>query len=85
MAFLLSAFAAYLMAAEYKLYKQVDRKYRSLLGKYDPGDIPDNKPIHRVLRLSFGKILVTAFICFAVIIQFLNGLVLFHLVRSALI
>lgn len=83
MAFLLSVFAAYLLIVQYMLYKLVDRKYRSLLGIYNPGDIP-NTPITRVFRISIGKILAGLFLFFAVIGQFLNGLILYWLVSGTL-
>jgi len=84
MACLLSAFASYLVMVQYMLYKQVDRKYRSLLGKYTPADIPNNKPINRIFRMSIGKVFGVAFLSFAVVIELLNSLVLFWLVRGAL-
>lgn len=83
MAALLSVFASYLMIVQYMLYKLVDRKYRSLLGNYNPGDISET-PINRPFRISIGKILVGVFLCFAFIGQFFNGLVLSWLVRGAL-
>lgn len=83
MASLLSIFAAYLVAVQYMLYKQADRKYRSLLGKYTPEDIP-NKPINRVFRISIGKVLSAVFLCLAIIVEFANGLVLLWLVRNSL-
>lgn len=83
LAALLSIFASYLMIVLYMLYKLVDRKYRSLLGEYNPGDIPE-RPINRPFRISIGKILVGVFLCFAFIGQFFNGLVLSWLVRGVL-
>lgn len=76
-------FASYLMIVQYMLYKLVDRKYRVLLGSYNPGDIPD-KPINRLFRISIGKILVGVFLCFGIIGQLLSGLVLLSLVRGTL-
>jgi hypothetical protein len=83
MAFLLSVYAAYLIAVQYRLYKQVDRKYRSLLGKYNLDDLPTNRLIYRIFQTSFGIILSGGFLCFAVIVEFFNGLVLLYLVHSA--
>lgn len=83
MASLLSVFGAYLMIVQYMLYKQSDRKYRSFLGKYNPEDIP-NKPINRIFRIAIGKIVVGTFLCFAIIGQLLNGLVLNSLLLSFL-
>lgn len=83
MAALLSVLASYLMIVQYMLYKLVDRKYRSLLGRYDSGDIPETL-LNRPFRISIGKILVGVFLCFAFVGQFFNGLVLSWLVRRAL-
>lgn len=84
MASLLAVFAAYLVMVQYLLYKQVDRKFRSLLGKYNPEEISNNRFIDRIFRISIGKIVGVFFLFFAIIIEFINGFVLFWLIRSAL-
>lgn len=72
------------MAVQYKLYKQADRKFRSLLGKYNNEDIPNNSFTNRIFRIAIVKILAVVFLCFGVIGGFLNGLTLFWLVRRVL-
>ena len=84
MASLLSAFAAYLTGVDYKLYKQADRRFRSLLGEYTLEDMPRERLVDRMSQMSLGRVVSGAFLCSAVIVQFLNGLVLFYLVHSSL-
>jgi hypothetical protein len=79
MAALLSLVGAYLMIVQYMLYKLVDRKYRAVLGKYNPGDIPETG-LNRPFRISIGKILAGLFIFFAIIGQLINGMILMGLV-----
>lgn len=79
MAFFLSMLAAYFTAVQYKLYKQVDRKYRSLLGKYNPGDIKE-----RLFQFSIGKVVALLFLFFGIVIQILYGMVLSSLVNGVL-
>ena len=81
MASILSVFGAYLMAVQYKLYKQVDRKFRTLLAPYNPEDIPANTFINRLFRNSIGTIITVAFLSYAVLVGFFNSLVLILLVR----
>lgn len=76
-----AVFAAYLMIVQYMLYKLADRKFRSLLGQYNTGDIP-NIPVNRLFRISIGKVLAGVFLCFGIIGQLGNGIVLASLVRS---
>ncbi len=79
----LAIFASYLLIVLYMLYKLADRKYRALLGKYNPGDIPDT-PINRVFRISIGKVLVGAFLVFGIVGQLLNGAILVSLAQGTL-
>ena len=81
-AFLLSSFAAYLIAVQYRLYKQVDGKFRAVLNEYAPGDLPDYRLVHKLLTISFGRILPGAFMGFAVVVQLGSALVLFHLAAT---
>lgn len=81
--FLLACFAAYLIAVQYKLYKQIDRKYRSCLGPYKPEDLPRNNFINKALQTSFGLILPGGFLCLA-LLQILSVFVLFNLVNKVL-
>jgi hypothetical protein len=76
---LLSVFAAYLTAVQYKLYKQVDRKYRELLGKFDPGYLSTDSFINRLFTLPFGAVFSLAFIGFGIILEILNAFVLLSL------
>lgn len=82
MVFLLSVFAAYLTGVEYKLYKQADRKFRSLLGKYTLPDFPTTRLVDRISVMSLGRVVPVAFLCLGVIVQFFNGWVLFYLVNA---
>jgi hypothetical protein len=82
LAAVLSVFASYLMVVQYMLYKLTDRKFRSLLGKFNPGDIADTS-LNRPFRISIGKVLAGSFLLFGVLGQFLNGLVLAWLVQGA--
>jgi hypothetical protein len=77
----LAVFAAYVMIVQYMLYKLADRKYRSLLGPYNPGDIPD-KPANRLFRISIGKVLAGVFLLFAIVGEGANALVLASLLRA---
>jgi hypothetical protein len=81
LACLLAVFAAYVLIVQYMLYKLADRKYRSLLGSYNPGDIPD-KPINRLFRISIGKVLAGVFLLFAIVGQGANALVLTSVLRA---
>ncbi len=81
---ILSFFAAYLIAVQYRLYKQVDREFRLLLGEYAPEDLPRQKVVDRLLTISFGRVLPGAFLCFSLFVQFASALVLSHLVHSSL-
>jgi hypothetical protein len=80
----LSILAAWLMAVQYRLYCLVNNRFRSLLGTYDSEDIPGDTLVNRMLRTTIGKIVVTVFLCFGVIGEFCNGLILFWLVRGVL-
>ncbi len=81
LAFLFSAFGAYLLAVQYKLYKQVDRKFRSLLDIYKPEETPKDTIINRIFRTSFGIIIVGFFLFFGTVVQLLNGFVLSYLLE----
>ncbi len=83
LAALLSIFAAYLLVVEYALYKTLDRKYRSLLGSYSPGDMPGHG-FYRLFRTAIGKVVAGAFLFFGIIIQALNAWILVSLVQNGL-
>lgn len=83
LAFLLSCFAAWHLAAEYIRLIPVSRKYKSLLGKYAPEDIEkDTTLISQILSFPIGKLVSVIFLGFAFIIEFLNTLILFWLLVS---
>jgi len=84
MACLVSIFATYIIAVLYKLYKQVDKKYWNLLGRFKPEDIPNTKLINRLSRIYFGKSFSFAFLFYGIVCQFLNALVLYNLVKGNL-
>lgn len=81
LAFFISVFAAYLLAVQYKLYKQVDAKFKSLLGNFKPEDIP-NKPINRLFRIAIGKVVVIVFLTFGIVFELISGLILSHLIPA---
>lgn len=81
LAFFISVFAAYLLAVQYKLYKQVDAKFKSLLGNFRPEDIP-NKPINRLFRIAIGKVVVIVFLTFGIVFELISGLILSHLIPA---
>ena len=74
-----SIFAAYLIAVNYKLYKQVDKRYWHILGRYKPEDIPNTKLINRLSRIYFGKVFSLAFFFFGIVIQLVNSILLYNL------
>ena len=78
---LLSIFAAYLTAVLFKLYKQADRKYRELLGKFDPGYFSSDTFMNRLSSLTFGAVFSLAFIGFGIVLEILNALVLLSLIN----
>ena len=82
LACLLSLFAAYLSAVLYRLYKQVDRKYRELLGGYNPEDLRTDTLVFRLLTISMGKVVAFAFLFFGAVAQFCSALVLLQLARA---
>jgi hypothetical protein len=84
LAFLLSGFAAYLTAVQYKLYKLTDHKFRSLLGPYKPDDPPYRNPVDRIFRIPLGLSIAALFACFAVFCQLVNGIILFNLAQNAI-
>lgn len=84
MACLLSLFATYIIAVLYKLYKQVDKRYWNLLGRFKPEDIPNTKLINRLSRIYFGKSFSFAFLFYGIVVQSLNALVLYNLVNGNL-
>ncbi len=73
----LAIVAAYFASVQYKLYKEVDRKYRSMLGPYDP---PDIKSL--LFRYSIGRVVSALFIFFGTVMQLLNGMVLAFLLNG---
>jgi hypothetical protein len=83
LASLVSVFAAYLIVVQYMLYKLVDRQFRSLLGHYNPDDIPYTAA-NRPFRVAIGKIIAGSFLCFGVVGQLLSGLLLYLLMRGTL-
>jgi hypothetical protein len=81
----LALFASWLTAVQYKLYKQVDRRFRSMLGAYDADDIPASGFINRKLRTAIGKVIAVVFLFLAVVIEPISALILAILVGRAVL
>lgn len=82
LAFVLCMFGAWLMAALYIRFVSVNRKYRALLGDFDPNDEDHSRLILRVFGVSLGKVVVAFFVLFGLFMEALNLVVLASLVRS---
>jgi len=80
LAALISFYAAYLIAVQYRLYKQVDREFRKLLGDYAPPDFSQERLVDRLLTISFGRVLPGAFLLFSVPLQIVSAVLLASLV-----
>ncbi len=78
LAALMCFYIGYLIAVQYRLYKQVDREYRKLLGSYQPPDFPQDRFLDRMLTISFGRVLPGAFLVF-LILQVVSAVLLARL------
>ena len=79
---LLSFFAAYLIAVQYRLYKQVDREFRRQLGEYAPPELGQGRVRDRVLTVSLGRTLTFAFLFFSIPLQIASAVLLARLVQG---
>lgn len=79
---LLSFFAAYLIAVQYRLYKQVDREFRRQLGAYAPPELGQGRVRDRVLTVSLGRTLTFAFLFFSIPLQIASAVLLARLVNG---
>lgn len=74
---------AWLMAAQYMLYKLANNGFRKALGEYNLQDIQATRPRDRLFtRFTIGKTLTIIFLAFGTIGQFLNGLILYFKIVS---
>ena len=78
---LLSFFAAYLIAVQYRLYKQVDREFRRQLGEFAPPELGQGRVRDRLLTVSLGRTLTFAFLFFSIPLQIASAVLLARLVR----
>lgn len=79
---LLSLFAAYLIAVQYRLYKQVDREFRRQLGEYAPPELGQGRVRDRVLTVSLGRTLTSAFLFFSIPLQIASAVLLARLAQG---
>jgi hypothetical protein len=78
LAALMCFYIGYLIAVQYRLYKQVDREFRKLLGPYQPPDFPQDRFLDRMLTISFGRVLPGAFLIF-LLLQVVSAVLLARL------
>lgn len=79
---LLSFGAAYMIAVQYRLYKQVDREFRRSLGEYAPPELGQGRVRDRVLTVSIGRTLTFAFLFFSIPVQIASAVLLARLAQG---
>jgi hypothetical protein len=78
---LLFLVATYLLVVHQTLYRVVDKKFRAVLGSYDPGHMSVKSAAMLGRGITMARAILILFACCA-ISQLLNALVLLSLVRA---
>ena len=78
---LLFLVATYLLVVHQTLYRVVDKKFRAVLGSYDPGHMSVTSPAMLGRGITMARVIVILFACFAAA-ELVSALILVSLVRA---